>query len=362
MKIILAAPTRLQVYSFLVSMPVIDFVLNYILYDAAVLRKGNIWLISFPLIFFIGVCSWRLQVGLQNWVQYTYPGLNQTRKRVAIIAGVLVPTMSASVTLIFLIYDYFGILGYRLQPSDLGYGLLLGCCVNLIFPTLYEMDYAVERMKESHAEKENLEQQALQQEFDTLKNQVNPHFLFNCFNTLSSLITEDKERAEIFLNELSQVYRYLLRNNEDGLTTVESEIKFIKSYYGLLHTRHGSALSLTLDINKQYNAYLLPSLSLQLLLENVVKHNQLSKAQPLMIEIFTTAGNKLVVNNNLQRRTVKAPSNRVGLENIRAKYQLLNQFGFQVIEDGKNFTVVLPLIWNNAAQSSLLLTKDAKTN
>lgn len=356
------APTRLQLFTFLISMPVIDFIINYILYDQAVFSDKKIWLFSFPLLFLIGVCSWRVQVGLQNWTQQRLPGLAQTRKRVAVVAGLIVPTMSASVAFIFFTYDYFHILGYQIQPKDLEYGLLVGLSVNIIFPTLYEIDYAVERMKESMADKDRMKQQALQQEFDTLKNQVNPHFLFNCFNTLSSLITEDKERAEVFLNELSKVYRYLLRNNEDGLSTVESEIKFIKSYYGLLHTRHGGALSLTLNIDKQYNNYLLPSLSLQLLVENVVKHNQLSKTQPLRIEIFTTAGNKLVVNNNLQRRTVKAPSNRVGLENIRAKYQLLNQPGFQVMEDGKNFTVVLPLIWNNIANSERLFTKELKTN
>jgi LytS/YehU family sensor histidine kinase len=194
-----------------------------------------------------------------------------------------------------------------------------------------------------------------------LKNQVNPHFLFNCFNTLSSLISENKERAEAFLNELSKVYRYLLRNNEDGLSTLENEMKFIRSYYGLLKTRHGDALEMIIDIDKRYYPYLIPSLTLQLLVENVVKHNQLAKNQPLVIEIFTTAGNKLVVNNNLQRRTVKAPSNKVGLENIKAKFELLNQKGFQVMEDGKNFTVVLPLIWNNHLENRNTVLKEIKT-
>jgi LytS/YehU family sensor histidine kinase len=233
--------------------------------------------------------------------------------------------------------------------------------VNLIFVTLYEVDYVMEQLKETTLEKESLKQQALQHEFDVLKNQVNPHFLFNCFNTLSSLISEDKEKAEAFLNELSKVYRYLLRNNEDGLSTLENEIKFIRSYYGLLKTRHGDALEMIMDIDKRYNPYLLPSLTLQLLVENVVKHNQLARQQPLVIEIFTTAGNKLVVNNNLQRRTVKVPSNRVGLENIKAKYELLNQKGFQVMEDGKNFTVVLPLIWNNHTEARNTILKEIKT-
>ena len=355
-------PTRLQLFSFLSSMPIIDFVLNYILYDDQVFERSDIWLISFPLIFLIGLGSWRTQVTVQNYIQYKYPGLKQTRTRVALMASIIVPVMSLSVIFIFFVYDYFQVLGYQLKLNDMEYGLLAGFSVNLIFPTLYEVDYVVERLKESMLEKETLKQQAIQHEFDALKNQVNPHFLFNCFNTLSSLISEDRQKAEMFLNELSKVYRYLLRNNEDGLSTVENEIKFIRSYYGLLKTRHGEALQMTIEIDKRYNPYLLPSLTLQLLVENVVKHNMLSRTHPLVIEIFTTAGNKLVVNNNLQRRTIKAPSNRVGLENIQAKYDLLNQQGFQVMEDGKNFTVVLPLIWNNTVENDRPLLKETKLN
>lgn len=355
-------PTRLQVYTFMFSMPIIDFVLNYILFDEELFHRGAIWLVSFPLILLIGIGSWRMQTAMQNWIQQQYPALRQTRKRVLLIGLLLIPTMSISVAFIFLLYDAAGILGYRIRQNDVEFGILAGFCVNLIFPTLYELDYVMERMKESILEKESLKQEALQHEFDSLKNQVNPHFLFNCFNTLSSLITEDKERAEVFLNELSKVYRYLLRNNEDGLSTVEAEVRFIRSYYGLLRTRHGDALQMTIDIDKRYHPYVLPSLTLQLLVENVVKHNMLSKSHPLVIEVFTTAGNKLVVNNNLQRRTVKAPSNHVGLENIKAKYELLNQPGFQVMEDGKNFTVVLPLIWNNAPEKERPLLRETKLN
>jgi len=355
-------PNRLQTYSFIASMPVIDFVLNFILYDNEIFHKSTIWLYSFPLIYFIGIGSWRAQVALQNWIQHRYPTLKQTRNRVERLLLLVIPTMSVSVLFIFFLYDRFHIIDYRLKPNDLEYGLMVGFSVNLIFVTLYEVDYVVERMKESILEKESLKQEAMQHEFDSLKNQVNPHFLFNCFNTLSSLISEDKQRAEVFLNELSKVYRYLLRNNEDGLSTVENEIRFIRSYYGLLKTRHGEALQLTIEIDKRYHSYLLPSLTLQLLVENVVKHNVISKTYPLVIEIFTTAGNKLVVNNNLQRRTVKAPSNRVGLDNIKAKYDLLNQKGFQVMEDGKNFTVVLPLIWNNANEPERWLLKETKYN
>jgi two-component system, LytTR family, sensor kinase len=342
-------PGKLQLYSFVASMPIIDFLLNYIIYDDRIFHSINIWLISFPLIFGIGILSWATHVMIREKIKTNYPGLKQSGSRIALLAFCVIPFMSACILFIFMLYDSLHILGYRMSISDLKVGLVVGFSINLIFETLFETDYILEKYKESLQEKEAIHQMAMQQEFDTLKSQVNPHFLFNCFNTLSSLIGEDKTKAEAFLNELSKVYRYLLQNNEDGLSTLQSEVQFVQSYYRLLQTRHGDAVQLNIEIDKRYDLYLLPSMSLQLLIENVVKHNVVSKSAPLEIDIFTIAGNKLVVNNNLIRRMAKAPSNKVGLENIKAKYLLLNQPGFHIMEDEKNFTVVLPLIWNNTS-------------
>jgi LytS/YehU family sensor histidine kinase len=224
--------------------------------------------------------------------------------------------------------------------------VLIAVVFTLLTTTFWEAEYVLIKWKESLSEKEKLEQLSIQHEFETLKGQVNPHFLFNCFNTLSSLINEDRKQAEVFLNELSKVYRYLLSSNEDGLSTVQQELNFIHSYYQLLKTRYGDAIQMQVEVDRKYNSYLLPSLSLQLLVENAVKHNIISKQDPLIIDIFSTAGSKLAVSNQLQLKIVKALSNKIGLENIRAKYELLKQPGFQVLEDAKNFTVILPLIWN----------------
>ncbi len=341
-------PARLQTYSFLFSMPVIDLAIHQILFRERFWQDWRIWLFSFPFLFLIGTLTWYSHVSYDHLVEKKFPRLDQSAKRILRKSLVAVFIMPPAIFIIFFLYDYFHIFSYQLRNLDLVKGLILGLCVNLVFETLYESDYMLGQYKRARVEKESLRQLSLQQEFETLKGQVNPHFLFNCFNTLSSLIAEDRDKAEIFLNELSKVYRYLLRNNEDGLTTVQNEIRFIESYYRLLRTRHGEAVQLHIEIDKRYDQYLLPSLSLQLLVENVVKHNVLSKNKPLIIDIFTTAGNKLVINNNLQRRTVKAPSNKVGLDNIRSKYALLKQPGFQVMEDKNNFTVVLPLIWNNS--------------
>lgn len=344
----LIKPPKLELYTFLLSMPLIAVALNFVLYEDKLWKDADVWLVSFPLLFSIGIVSWYGHVLYSEWVERKYPSLRESRQRIFMKTLVVLFIMTPSIAFIFLIYDSLHILGYQLQKEHLFPGMLIGICVNIIFETLYEADYIFSKYKESLTDKETMEQLSISQEFDTLKNQVNPHFLFNCFNTLSSLISVDKVLAEKFLDELSKVYRYLLRSNEEGVSTVENEIRFIQSYYKLLQTRHGDAVKLNIQIDKRYEPYLLPSLTLQLLVENVVKHNALSKNKPLVIDIFTAAGNKLVVNNNLQRRTIKAPSNGVGLENIKAKYKLLRQPGFQIIEDEKNFTVVLPLIWKGA--------------
>lgn len=338
--------SRMQWYSFLLAMPLIGTALLSVLYGNRIFEDGRVWLLAFPMLWILGLSTWYLHVRYENWVTSKFPGLEQSRRRILQKALVVLLVMSPAVVIIFFLFDLLHVLGYEWRPEHLTSGLLIGYSVNLVFLSLWEAVYIMEKHKESIAEKEVLQQMSLQQEFDVLKSQVNPHFLFNCFNTLSSLIAEDPQRADSFLNELSKVYRYLLRSNESSLSTLENEMRFIESYFQLLKTRHGEAVQFQVEIDPRFNTYLLPSLSLQLLVENAVKHNVLSKNKPLMIDIFTTAANRLVVSNNLQRRTKKGPSNRIGLDNIRTKYELLRQRGFQVMEDSKSFTVVLPLIWS----------------
>ena len=354
--------TRVEWYSFLASMPLIGLGLNHILYGDRIFSDYRVWVLSFPLLWLIGMITWYLHVVYSHFVQKKFPEIKQSTKRIIVKCLVNIFIMTPAVLLIFLLYSSLHILGYSITGDDLWKGILVGFAVNLVFSTLWEAMYIMDKHRESIGEKEILHQMSLQQEFDVLKSQVNPHFLFNCFNTLSSLINEDPKRAEVFLDELSKVYRYLLRNNETGLSTLESELKFIESYFRLLKTRHGEAVQFQVESDKRYDNYLVPSLSLQMLVENAVKHNVLSKNKPLVIDIFTTAGNKLIVNNNLQRRTIKGPSNKIGLDNIKTKYRLLGQTGFHVMEDAKNFTVVLPLIWDNNIEKRWRGAQAVKTN
>ncbi|RYY39383.1 MAG: hypothetical protein EOO08_11115 [Chitinophagaceae bacterium] len=347
-------PNRSEWLSFLIAMPFLSILLNNLLYNIRMFTDRDVWFFGLPAVFLIGWATWYVQILVMHGLRVRLPHVAQTSRRLMLLAVAHISLIIASYTLIFYGFDAIRFLGYRLEPDKYRFALLIGLAVAMLATALWEADYFFVKLKTSLDEKKRLQQLTMQQEFNTLKSQVNPHFLFNCFNTLSSLISEDQRQAEAFLNELSQVYRYLLRNNQDGLSTVKTEMKFIESYFRLLQTRHGDSIQLRVDLDRKYEPYLLPSLSLQLLVENAVKHNILSREQPLVIDIFSTAGNKLVVSNNLQRRNAQPFSNKIGLKNIEHKYTLLGQPGFHILQDEKNFCVVLPLIWSKNVKSNFI--------
>ncbi|MFC5408695.1 sensor histidine kinase [Larkinella bovis] len=197
-----------------------------------------------------------------------------------------------------------------------------------------EADLALQRMQQ---EKTEVQMRALQ-------SQVNPHFLFNGLNTLSSLIDESPRQASVFVDELSNVYRYLLRSNENDLVTLFDELRFLRSYFHLLQTRFGSSIALQVTVAPESREALLPPLTLQLLVENAVKHNIILPDQPLTIRIRTTSPDTLIVENNLQRKNLRIESNGVGLSNIDHKYRLLNQPAPLVGEADGWFQVILTLL------------------
>jgi hypothetical protein len=351
-------PPSYQFRSFMLSMPLIGWALHHIMFGQRFYEEPRLWFLSFPLVFMMGMGSWYLHYQYDRFIIRKYPGLDDTGKRVGAKFLIYLFVMTPSMTLIIGVYHVFHLFDYRFAAEDIRLFLVTGFVVNIIFETLWEVMYMLEKFRESLHEQELLRQMSTEQEFENLKNQVNPHFLFNCFNTLSSLISENPSKAEEFLDELSKVYRYLLSSNETGVSTVAAEARFIQSYYRLLKTRHGDALDMQISIDRKYDSYLLPSLSLQLLVENAVKHNVLGRSRPLNIEIFTTPASQLVVNNNLQRRQQHNRSTGIGLSNIRSKYKLMHEDGFQVIEGENHFLVVLPLVWNKEAFTREQSTQD----
>lgn len=215
------------------------------------------------------------------------------------------------------------------------------------------LEQKMERQQEKHERKQlenELSVQQLRQEMSevqmrALQSQLNPHFLFNSLNSLSSLIADEPVKAEQFVDEMASVYRYILQTNDVELTTLNRELQFIHSYFHLLQTRYARGIELKIEVDAQLMNSQLPPLTLQLLVENAVKHNIVSRDQPLKIHISTTELSWLTVRNTLQRKSIdRVKSTQKGLLNILTKYKMLGQPTPTVEETDSEFVVMLPLI------------------
>jgi len=208
---------------------------------------------------------------------------------------------------------------------------------------LYEaLSFYIE-LQRAVAEKAQLERQNVESQLEGLRNQVNPHFLFNSLNTLIYLIPEDADKAVRFVQQLSKVYRYVLESRDAKITPLAEELAFLKAYIFLLKERFGENLQIELrGLDKKQDMGIVP-LTLQMLFENAIKHNVISTEKPLHIEVFAENGH-LVVRNNLQRKNQVMDSTGVGLQNIKDRYRMLTDGEAEVIVSRDYFTVILPAI------------------
>ncbi|MGC1514588.1 MAG: histidine kinase [Maribacter sp.] len=195
--------------------------------------------------------------------------------------------------------------------------------------------------RDSDIEYEHLKQQNLQNELAALKNQIDPHFLFNSLNSLASLIREN-EAATQFVNKLSYMYRYILQSGDTDLVSIREELKFLESYSYLMKTRYRERFDLEVTIDEELKGRKIPPLALQLLVENAVKHNEISASHPLAVRIYSHE-NSLFVENPLRPRTTIAEGTGTGLLNLRKRYLLLQQQDVLISTEQAIFKVELPL-------------------
>ena len=195
-----------------------------------------------------------------------------------------------TITILFLFslfqgYEFVHFFGYTFNENGFVWSCIALGIMNVFLTFLHEGVARYESWKKSTTETEQLDKAYTQSRLMGLKSQVNPHFLFNSLNSLSSLISEDEVEAEKFLNEMSKVYRYMLRNDDETLVTLDTELKFIASYMYLLKARYGEGLQLVLDVIESAKAKMLPPLTLQVIIENTFTQNSISKSAPLKIFI-----------------------------------------------------------------------------
>ncbi|WP_207423328.1 sensor histidine kinase [Desertivirga brevis] len=222
------------------------------------------------------------------------------------------------------------------------YGLLFIVPVLSINFALYFMN----KWKKAHVQSDLLREENLRTQLESLKMQLDPHFLFNNLNVLSSLIELNQEVAQEFLDKFADVYRYVLRYKKEELVPLNVELEFIYSYIFLLKKRFGDQLIFEICVPDDLSDRVcIPPLTLQLLVENAIKHNKISASNPLFLKIFLKDKERLLVQNTLQPKGLEETGmTKTGLENIRKRFSYLSSLKVEVEDDGAYFTVSLPLL------------------
>lgn len=210
--------------------------------------------------------------------------------------------------------------------------------------SIYENVYFFEQWKSTIQINEALKNQQIRTQFEVLQNQMSPHFLFNSLNTLTTLIGEDQRVATEFTQKLSEVYRYILANKEKDLVSIKDELEFAEAYLYLLIMRYPKNLTATFLVDEEYQRKYIAPLTIQMLVENAVKHNAISKAHPLHIDVYVENGKSIIVKNNLQSKKVIEKSTKTGLTNIRKRYEYFGNKNIDIITTAKNYCVAIPLI------------------
>jgi two-component system LytT family sensor kinase len=262
----------------------------------------------------------------------------------------LIAASIAAVTLVAIIEDWTfnHFTGYALQqaaePGIKRYFIMFFRAV-LLSSFYYFVAYYLHMLseKQKHSlEIERLKQAQLAANISSLKEQLSPHFLFNTLNTLSSL-TQEKQVKE-YVSELANVYRYLLAYKKVDSATLQQELTFIESYLYIIKARMEAALLIDIQVENQFLSSLLPPLTLQLLIENAIKHNVASVSRPLHITIYNEGSRNLVVSNNFQPKSLIPLSTGVGLDNVIQRYGLLFDRDIVIEKTAQSFSVKLPII------------------
>jgi two-component system LytT family sensor kinase len=258
------------------------------------------------------------------------------RLALSVLIGIMLMILLVGIhQLLFPRYQFKGmILMYQFR------GILINLTIYMFLYLLYQSH----RAQLIGIELERVKADNLGAQYELLKQQVNPHFLFNSLNTLKSMIEIGDEHAADFTIKLSDFYRFTLENRKSDVIALKEELEILTSYMFLLEARFEEGINLQCDISHAHRQSFIPPFTLQLLVENCIKHNVVSLEQPLLIRLYTD-GDTLVMENNLQLKKNPEPSTKMGLENINQRYLHFQDKPIEIIENNQLFKVILPVIY-----------------
>lgn len=330
-----------------IGIPLLSFIIPIVFFNCRFNRPPLLTWEKYITVLIITSIIWVGNRYIMIYSRKKYPQFEKVRNRIAFQSVVMfLFTVTANTVIGFYTKKIFQDEQMGNSDADMvihSNSAALFCTIMII--AVYESIYFMHQLKHSVEETENLKRENLNAQLDALRTQVNPHFLFNNLNTLVSLIPENPKHAADFVQQMSKLYRHILEVKDEKSILLKQELDVLKAYAFLLQTRFGNNLKVTIDVpEEKMNKRIVP-LSLQLLMENAIKHNIFSSDKPLQIHVFSDNGS-LVVDNNLQVKKQISESTGIGLDNIRNRYKLLGDKQVKVTETDTNFTVSIPLIEN----------------
>ncbi len=327
----------------LIGIPLLSLLIPVLFFDVDLSKGIDHYMVHVLISFVYTFIYWMSMRQVIGWFRARFPEHRQTKRRLLNTGGVMIVVfLVVEIACQQLIYRFLG--QYRQEEISTKDIYVVPLMIILLVTTIYEGKFFFYRWRQATVEAERLRRENTLAQLESLRSQVNPHFLFNSLNTLVYLIPEAPDRAVRFVEQLSRVYRYILEIRDEELVPLEKELEFLDACLHLVKERFRDNLQIKASILPEARHRQLPPLSLQMLLENAIKHNIISRDQPLTIEIETPNSRQIVIRNNLQRKSSTQPSTRLGLSNIRHRYAFFTTEVPRIIQTDDYFSVHLPLL------------------
>jgi sensor histidine kinase YesM len=292
---------------------------------------------------FITTCLWVTNVQVQYLIRKKLFQIKNTGLRIVTRFSINIIITYLLTLVLFRLWNFL-LHQSSYEKTSTGALQVISIFMSMLTGCIYEIVYLNKERESDIIKIERTEKSKLQAQLDGLKNQVDPHFIFNSLNTLSYLISQNPETARLFNDTLAKVYRYILIKKEKDLVMLKEEIEFASNYFYLLKIRYQTGLKMTIEFNDIITEnYMLPPLSVQILIENAIKHNHFTEKNPLDIKVCVIP-DKVTVTNNRSVKQFEIQSPQIGLKNLSERYMLITGNCISIRDDNEIFSVILPLL------------------
>lgn len=334
-----------DVWFVVIGVIILSLITDYLFNNSFAKHSFGVAILRWSVSLFFTIFDWFTIRAIMILLRRRYPDFKDDKKRIvifflAIVSTILVVDFVGG----FLIKNIFNIFSINSNHTTQLKVLLPIIIITIMTMAIYEAVYYYIRLKKSIKEEEQTKRLIVQTQLDALRNQAQPHFLFNSLNTLRDIIDQNpKEDAKKFVDKLSDVYRFILQSGNVNLISLREELRFAQAYIHIQSERFGDNLKLNWHIPETALDAMIAPMSLQLLLENAIKHNVISKGKPLIINV-EVKDQYVIVQNKIELKSTQLPSTKVGLKNIQKRYALISSKSPEIKNDGNQFTVSLPLL------------------